>query len=72
VKIGFVRLGDMGQAIVPRLIAAGHTVIGWNRTKEKAAPTFKPGMLWPDTPSEAAQEAEIVLSIVTDPRPCAP
>jgi 3-hydroxyisobutyrate dehydrogenase-like beta-hydroxyacid dehydrogenase len=66
VKIGFVGLGDMGQAIVPRLINAGHTVVGWNRTKEKAAPMFKLGMLWADTPREAAQEAEIVFSIVTD------
>jgi len=65
-KIGFVGLGDMGQAIVPRLIAAGHTVVGWNRTKEKAAPMFKLGMLWAETPREAAQEAEIVFSIVTD------
>lgn len=65
-KIGFVGLGDMGQAIVPRLIAAGHSVIGWNRTKEKAAPMLKLGMLWADTPREAAQEAEIVFSIVTD------
>jgi 3-hydroxyisobutyrate dehydrogenase-like beta-hydroxyacid dehydrogenase len=66
VKIGFVGLGDMGQAIVPRLINAGHTVVGWNRTKEKAAPMFKLGMLWAGTPREAAQEAEIVFSIVTD------
>jgi 3-hydroxyisobutyrate dehydrogenase-like beta-hydroxyacid dehydrogenase len=66
VKIGFVGLGDMGQAIVPRLIAAGHTVVGWNRTKEKAAPMFNLGMLLATTPRDAAQEAEIVFSIVTD------
>lgn len=65
-KIGFVGLGDMGQGIVPRLIAAGHTVTGWNRTKEKAAPMFKLGMLWAETPREAAHEAEVVFSIVTD------
>lgn len=65
-KIGFAGLGDMGQAIVPRLLAAGHTVTGWNRTKEKAAPMFKLGMLWADTPREAARDSEIVFSIVTD------
>jgi 3-hydroxyisobutyrate dehydrogenase-like beta-hydroxyacid dehydrogenase len=65
-KIGFAGLGDMGQAIVPRLLAAGHTVTGWNRTKEKAAPMFKLGMLWADTPREAARQSEIVFSIVTD------
>jgi len=66
VKIGFLGLGDMGQAIVPRLIAAGHIVTGWNRTKEKAAPLLQLGMLWADTPCEAARQSEIVFSIVTD------
>lgn len=65
-KIGFVGLGDMGQAIVPRLLAAGHTVTGWNRTKEKAKPMFKLGMLWADSPREAARESEVVFSILTD------
>jgi 3-hydroxyisobutyrate dehydrogenase-like beta-hydroxyacid dehydrogenase len=66
VKIGFLGLGDMGQAIVPRLLAAGHSVTGWNRTKEKAAPLFKLGMLRAGTPREVARESEIVFSIVTD------
>jgi 3-hydroxyisobutyrate dehydrogenase-like beta-hydroxyacid dehydrogenase len=66
VKIGFLGLGDMGQAIVPRLLAAGHTVTGWNRTKEKAAPLFKLGMLWASSPREVARESDIVFSIVTD------
>jgi 3-hydroxyisobutyrate dehydrogenase-like beta-hydroxyacid dehydrogenase len=66
VKIGFLGLGDMGQAIVPRLLAAGHTVTGWNRSKEKAAPMFKLGMLWANTPRDVASESEIVFSIVTD------
>lgn len=65
-KIGFVGLGDMGQAIVPRLIDAGHVVTAWNRTREKAAPLFKRGMLWADTPRDAARDADIVFSIVTD------
>ena len=65
-KIGFLGLGDMGQAIVPRLLAAGHTVTGWNRTKKKAAPLFKLGMLWADTPREVARESQVVFSIVTD------
>jgi 3-hydroxyisobutyrate dehydrogenase-like beta-hydroxyacid dehydrogenase len=66
VKIGFVGLGDMGQAIVPRLLAAGHTVSGWNRTKEKAASMFKLGMLWANSPREVASESEVVFSIVMD------
>ncbi|HVH71311.1 MAG TPA: NAD(P)-dependent oxidoreductase, partial [Candidatus Dormibacteraeota bacterium] len=65
-RIGFLGLGDMGQAIVPRLIAAGHTVTGWNRTKQKAASLLQCGMLWADSPSEAARASEVVFSIVTD------
>ena len=65
-KIGFLGLGDMGQAIVPRLIAAGHRVAGWNRTKEKAAPLIQIGMVWADTPRETARQSEVVFSIVTD------
>src|SRR5882762_8409970 len=59
-------LGDMGQAIVPRLLAAGHQVSGWNRTKEKAAPLFKLGMTWAESPKQLAAESEIVFTIVTN------
>jgi 3-hydroxyisobutyrate dehydrogenase-like beta-hydroxyacid dehydrogenase len=65
-NIGFVGLGAMGAGIVPRLIAAGHTVTGFNRNKDKAAPLIKSGMRWAATPREAAAASEIVFSIVTD------
>ena len=39
--IGFVGLGAMGAGIVPRLMAAGHTVTGWNRSKDRAEPLIK-------------------------------
>jgi len=66
VKLGFVGLGAMGELIVPRLMAAGHEVTGWNRSPEKGAPLIKQGMRWADTPREVAAESEIVFSIVTD------
>jgi len=56
----------MGQGIVPRLLAAGHQVTGWNRTADKARPLLDLGMEWADTPRLVAENAEIVLSIVTD------
>lgn len=65
-KIGMVGLGAMGAGIVPRLLAAGHTVTGWNRTKEKAESLIKTGMGWADSPSEVADRSEVVFSIVTD------
>ena len=65
-KLGFVGLGAMGQLIVPRLMAAGHAVTGWNRSRDKAKPLIDAGMAWADTPRAAAADAEIVFSIVTD------
>ncbi|OGA45287.1 MAG: hypothetical protein A3F74_09475 [Betaproteobacteria bacterium RIFCSPLOWO2_12_FULL_62_58] len=65
-NIGFVGLGAMGAEIVPRLIAGGHTVTGWNRTKAKAEPLFRLGMRWADTPRDVAGGSEAVFSIVTD------
>jgi 3-hydroxyisobutyrate dehydrogenase-like beta-hydroxyacid dehydrogenase len=66
VRVGFIGLGDMGQGIVPRLLAAGHQVTGWNRTADKARPLLELGMGWADTPRQVAEAAEVVLSIVTD------
>jgi 3-hydroxyisobutyrate dehydrogenase-like beta-hydroxyacid dehydrogenase len=66
VNVGFIGLGDMGQAIVPRLLEAGHRVTGWNRTKEKAEPLLKRGMLWADSPRLLASGSDVVFSIVTD------
>jgi 3-hydroxyisobutyrate dehydrogenase-like beta-hydroxyacid dehydrogenase len=65
-QVGFVGLGDMGACIVPRLMAGGHTVTGWNRTHGKAAALMAQGMRWAETPREVAAASEIVFSIVTD------
>ena len=65
-NIGFVGLGAMGAGIVPRLMAAGHTVTGWNRSRDKAEPLIKAGMHFAATPRAAATAADIVFSIVTD------
>jgi 3-hydroxyisobutyrate dehydrogenase-like beta-hydroxyacid dehydrogenase len=56
----------MGRGIVPRLLAAGHRVTGWNRTAAKAEPLIELGMMWADTPRDVAGKTEIVFSIVTD------
>jgi 3-hydroxyisobutyrate dehydrogenase-like beta-hydroxyacid dehydrogenase len=66
VELGFVGLGAMGQLIVPRLMAAGHAVTGWNRSRDKAESLIKAGMRWADTPRAVAEKSEIVFSIVTD------
>jgi 3-hydroxyisobutyrate dehydrogenase len=35
-KIGFVGLGKMGTPMARRLLAAGHEVTVWNRTRARA------------------------------------
>jgi 3-hydroxyisobutyrate dehydrogenase-like beta-hydroxyacid dehydrogenase len=65
-EIGFVGLGAMGAGIVRRLLAAGHAVTGWNRTRVRAEPLIKAGMRWADSPRAAAGSSEIVFSILTD------
>jgi 3-hydroxyisobutyrate dehydrogenase-like beta-hydroxyacid dehydrogenase len=64
--LGFIGLGAMGVGIVPRLMAAGHTVTGFNRSRDKAEPLIKAGMRFAATPREAAAASDIVFSIVTD------
>jgi 3-hydroxyisobutyrate dehydrogenase-like beta-hydroxyacid dehydrogenase len=56
----------MGQVIVPRLLAAGHTVTGWNRARERAAPLLAKGMSWAESPAAVASVSEVTFSIVTD------
>lgn len=64
--LGWIGLGDMGQVIVPRLLAAGHEVTGWNRTRSKADPLIELGMAWSESPRQLAAASDIVFSMVTD------
>ncbi len=65
-RLGFIGLGAMGSVIVPRLLAAGYPVVGWNRTEAKARPLVEAGMRWAPTPRAVAEQSDVVLSIVTD------
>jgi 3-hydroxyisobutyrate dehydrogenase-like beta-hydroxyacid dehydrogenase len=65
-KVGFVGLGVMGSRVAKRLLDAGHTVSGYNRTKSKADWLLKEGMLWADSPRQAAQASDFVFSMVTN------
>jgi 3-hydroxyisobutyrate dehydrogenase-like beta-hydroxyacid dehydrogenase len=65
-KLGFVGLGVMGSRVVKRLLDAGHTVTGYNRTKSKAQWLLDAGMLWADTPRAVAESSDITFSMVTN------
>jgi 3-hydroxyisobutyrate dehydrogenase-like beta-hydroxyacid dehydrogenase len=65
-ELGYVGLGVMGSSIVRRLLAAGHDVSVWNRTREKAEPLLGEGARWANSPREAAERGEIVFTMVTN------
>jgi len=65
-NIGFVGLGVMGSRMVKRLLAGGHTVTGYNRTKAKAQWLIDAGMKWAETPRAVAAATETTLSMVTN------
>ena len=54
--------------MVKRLLDAGHSVTGYNRTKSKAQWLLDAGMKWGDTPRAVAETAEIILSMIADTR----
>ena len=65
-KLGFVGLGAMGSGMVRRLLAADHTVYGYNRTPAKAEPLIELGLQWRASPREVAAEADVVFTMVTN------
>ncbi|HEY6016338.1 MAG TPA: NAD(P)-dependent oxidoreductase [Gaiellaceae bacterium] len=65
-EVGFVGLGTMGSSVTRRLLAAGHTVHGWNRTREKAQELVELGLLLEETPRAVAEKSEVVFSMVTN------
>jgi 3-hydroxyisobutyrate dehydrogenase-like beta-hydroxyacid dehydrogenase len=65
-NLGFVGLGVMGSRMVQRLLAAGHAVTAYNRTKSKAQRLLDAGMKWGDTPRAVAAVADVTLSMVAN------
>jgi 3-hydroxyisobutyrate dehydrogenase-like beta-hydroxyacid dehydrogenase len=65
-ELGYVGLGVMGRSIVRRLLDAGHDVAVWNRTRANAEPLLAAGARWVESPRAAADEAEIVFTMVTN------
>jgi 3-hydroxyisobutyrate dehydrogenase-like beta-hydroxyacid dehydrogenase len=64
--LGFVGLGTMGGRIAKRLLDAGHTVTGYNRTRSKAQWLLDAGMRWADSPRAVAEASDVVFSMVTN------
>jgi 3-hydroxyisobutyrate dehydrogenase-like beta-hydroxyacid dehydrogenase len=65
-EVGYVGLGVMGSSIVRRLLADGHDVTVWNRTRDKAEPLLAEGAHWAGSPAEVAATREFVFTMVTN------
>jgi 3-hydroxyisobutyrate dehydrogenase-like beta-hydroxyacid dehydrogenase len=64
--LGFVGLGVMGSQMVNRLLAKGHSVTGYNRTRSKAQWLIERGMQWADSPRAVSSAADVTFAMVTN------
>ena len=67
-KLGFIGIGLMGRPMTLRLLAAGHEVTVWNRSRDKLGPVVDKGARAADSPSAVARACEILMMCVTDQR----
>ena len=65
-RIAFLGLGKMGSPMARRLLAAGHEVTVWNRTRERADALGAQGAAVAATPADAVAVAEAVLTMLFD------
>lgn len=66
VRIGFLGLGIMGGGMARRLLAAGFPVVVYNRNPDRSASLAAAGARVAATPRAAAQDADVVISMVAD------
>jgi 3-hydroxyisobutyrate dehydrogenase len=66
-RIGWIGTGVMGQSMCGHLLAAGHAAAVTTRTKAKAQRLLDQGAAWADTPRQAAEQSDVVFSMVGFP-----
>lgn len=65
-RIAFLGLGAMGSRMASNLLAAGHSLVVWNRDPAKADGLVAQGAVLAATPREAVRDADFALSMVRD------
>jgi len=65
-RIGFIGTGLMGKPMARNLLRAGFPVAAFNRTRAKAEELASEGARIVDSPREAARDADVVITIVSD------
>ncbi len=66
-RIAWIGTGVMGFSMCGHIMAKGYGTTVYNRTKEKALPLVEKGATWADSPREAAENADVVLTMVGFP-----
>jgi 3-hydroxyisobutyrate dehydrogenase-like beta-hydroxyacid dehydrogenase len=66
-KIGLIGLGLMGRPMGMNLLKAGHPLTVWNRTASRAEELVAAGATLAKSPREAAANADVLLTMVSDP-----
>lgn len=67
-RIGFIGLGNMGSHMARHLIHAGHLVTVHDTRPEAAAEHMALGARWADTPASCAADAELLVTMLPNPR----
>lgn len=67
VRIGFIGLGIMGNSMAGHILAAGHPVNVFNRSKAKADELVSKGAKWFDTIGDLAAESDVIITMVGYP-----
>jgi 3-hydroxyisobutyrate dehydrogenase-like beta-hydroxyacid dehydrogenase len=65
-QVCVIGIGNMGSALAEALIAGGHNVTVWNRTKAKCTPLAALGAQVAESATEAADRAEVIVICVLD------
>ena len=65
--IGFIGLGVMGHSMAGHLLAAGHKMHLYTRTKSKAEDLVEKGAKWEDSVASLARNCEVIITIVGYP-----
>src|ERR1017187_8309526 len=65
-KIGFIGLGHMGSGMARNLLRAGHEVVVFNRSREKAEVLVADGARVADTPAGACSGSEAIMTMLAD------
>ncbi|WP_407192789.1 NAD(P)-dependent oxidoreductase [Bradyrhizobium sp. STM 3566] len=66
--VAFIGLGLMGAHMAGHILAAGHPLHVYNRTRAKAEGLLARGATWHDDPGSAAAKADVVITMVGLPK----